>query len=328
MEVFINGIGIISPQTGSGELPFSLDSLIQSDSNRLKCIEPDYKNYINPTSLRRMSRIIKMGLTASKICLENAGVEKPGAIITATGLGCLEDTEKFINSIIDNNEQLLTPTPFIQSTHNTVGGQIALMLGCNDYNFTYTNRGISFESALLDAYLLIKEGSDNILIGGIDELTDTSFKLLSALNIYNEKAQGGEGSTFFLLSGNKTEKSICKITSIKTYVGKSDTAVISEKIKDCLQESGKTIEDVGLVLLGDSGNKKTDQIYGELRNSIFKNFSTQNFKPYCGEYHTASAFALWLSAAIMNVENSKISSILIYNHFGGNDHGIILVEKC
>jgi 3-oxoacyl-[acyl-carrier-protein] synthase II len=325
MEVFINGIGIISPQPTFNEAELSLDGMTVSVSDRLKCIEPEYKNYINPSLLRRMSRMIKMGVTASKKCLENAGVENPGAIITGTGLGCLEDTEKFIHSIIENNEQLLTPTPFIQSTHNTVGGQIALLLACHEYNYTYTHRGISFESALLDAALLIEEGTaDNILVGGIDELTDNSFKLMQQLGFYSSST-AGEGAAFFLLSGERKGKSIAKISLLKTFVGKSDDKIITKKILHYLSEAQKKVDDIGMVMLGDSGNKKTDRIYKELRKGIFKTSVSKTFKEYCGEYHTASSFALWLSTKYLNEE---LSSVLIYNHFGGTDHSIILVEKC
>ena len=52
----------------------------------------------------------------------------PDAIITGTGLGCLEDTEKFLTAMVTNKEEFLTPTSFIQSTHNTVSAQIALLL--------------------------------------------------------------------------------------------------------------------------------------------------------------------------------------------------------
>ena len=211
MEVFINGIGLISPKPTFEGTGYSLSSIQVDAPDRLRCIEPDYKNYINPSLLRRMSRMIKMGITAAKICLANAGVEKPGAIITGTGLGCIEDTEKFIHSIIENNEELLTPTPFIQSTHNTVGGQIALLLNCHEYNFTYVHRGISFESALSDASMLLQENSaDTVLVGGIDELTDNSFKLLKQLGIYNQRTVGGEGAAFFLVSGKKNRKFCCQ----------------------------------------------------------------------------------------------------------------------
>ncbi len=171
MKIYINGIGNISPQKTYEPEKF-LTEIINSSGNRLMCTEPAYDDFIDPRMLRRMSRIIRMGWTAAKICLTDAGVEIPDAIITGTGMGCIEDTEKFLQAIDENDERLLPPTPFIQSTHNTIGAQIALMLQCTNYNLTYTQRGIAFENALLDALSLLYEpGYKNILVGGFDEMT-------------------------------------------------------------------------------------------------------------------------------------------------------------
>ncbi len=125
-----------------------------------------------------MSRTLKMGVAAAGKCLRDAGVEVPDAIIAGTGLGMMQDTEKFLTSILDNDEKFLTPTSFIQSTHNTVGAHIAVMLKCNNYNLTYVNENLSFESALLDSMIRIEENPDEkILLSGIDELTDAYFTI-------------------------------------------------------------------------------------------------------------------------------------------------------
>jgi len=141
----------------------------------------------------------------------------PDAIITGSGLGCLDDTEKFLTSIHNNEERLLNPTPFIQSTHNTVAGAIALAIKCHAYNATYTQRGFSFESALEDALLQIDENqSRNILVGGFDEITETSYSLTSRLGLwknhmvdssklYEYNTRGslpGEGGAFFMIRGS------------------------------------------------------------------------------------------------------------------------------
>ncbi len=100
--------------------------------------EPDYKDYIpDPLARRRMSRIIKMGLTSAMIALKDSGLESIDGLITGTGWGCLADTERFLNSIYENDERLLNPSAFIQSTPNTIGAQIALSLGTNCYNVSY-----------------------------------------------------------------------------------------------------------------------------------------------------------------------------------------------
>src|ERR1700712_1574232 len=162
-----------------------------------------------------MGHIIKMGVAAAKDCLNKANIEMPGAIITGTALGCMEDTITFLTRIVEEHEELLPPTAFIQSTHNTVAAQIALMLKCHGYNNTFVHKGISFESALLDAVMLLKEGdADNILVGGTEEMTDTAFKILTRLGLYkrwplsnldliktkSNGTIGGEGATFFVLT--------------------------------------------------------------------------------------------------------------------------------
>ena len=171
MEVYIQGIGLISPQETYSTESF-LENIVEHDTEMLNSVGPVYKEFINPIQLRRMSRLIKMGISTAKISLADAGVEMPGAIISGTGLGLMEDTEKFLMSVLDNNEEFLTPTAFIQSTHNTISGAVAIALKCNNYNNTYAHRGFSFESALLDGILLVNDGdADNILIGGFAEIT-------------------------------------------------------------------------------------------------------------------------------------------------------------
>src|SRR4051812_1090532 len=90
-------------------------------------VEPDYKQFINPGMLRRMSPIVKYGVAAGIDCLQKAGVASPTAVITGTGLGCLRDTQKFMETFLTTKEETLPPTAFIQSTHNTVSGQLALL---------------------------------------------------------------------------------------------------------------------------------------------------------------------------------------------------------
>ena len=96
MEAYIRGIGNISPQPTFDNGSF-LEDIREYHTARLLAVVPDYKNYIQPNQLRRMSRLLKMGVTAAGMCLHDAGVEKPDAIITGTGLGMMEETEKFLN---------------------------------------------------------------------------------------------------------------------------------------------------------------------------------------------------------------------------------------
>ena len=112
MKVFINGISTISPQKTFNNHLF-LDNPIEYSSDFLAVIPPDYKNFISTKILRRMSKIIRMGVTSANEAMQEAEITNPDAIIVGTGLGCMIDTEKFLNKMLDNNETLLTPTSFI-----------------------------------------------------------------------------------------------------------------------------------------------------------------------------------------------------------------------
>ena len=124
---------------------------------------------------------------------------EPEAVITATALGCLADTEKFLIEIGDRKETMLNPSPFIYSTFNTVAGQIALVRGIRAYNMTYVNGGCSFNDAMRDAALCIAEGMDNILVVAYDENTPTAETVMRRIG---REYIGDAVSVAFLLSGD------------------------------------------------------------------------------------------------------------------------------
>ena len=128
-KTFINGASCISVQPSFTE-EFPSYSIENKENNILYAIEPAYKEYIPPASIRRMAKGVKMGIVAGIHALKQAQISSPEAILVGTGMGCVQDSEKFLRGILDNQEQHLTPTAFIQSTHNTVAGQIALNMQC------------------------------------------------------------------------------------------------------------------------------------------------------------------------------------------------------
>lgn len=347
MEAFINGLSAISPQNTFAEGPLPANPVCSSGIRSLRCIEPQYSAYIDPMVSRRMSRIIKMGVCSAMKCLQDAGINTPDAIITGTGMGCIEDTGKFLGSIFENNEKLLNPTPFIQSTHNTVGASIALLLKCHNYNNTYGHRGISFESALIDAMMLLREGeADDLLVGGLDELTPDLFTITDRLGLWKKEpvdncclkdysssgSISGEGCAFFALSSRKTEKSIARIGQVMTIFRPEDQKEIEKKL-------GK-IEKPDLIMLGVNGDQSGDIVYHNLMNGIFSNVPAAYYKHLCGEYDTSAAFALAISAGIIREQHvpgimklddrqiGKINNILIYNHIRNINHSAILISSC
>ena len=339
MVAYIKGIGNVSPQKTADSSVFPSEISEHAGLPYLKCIEPAYKKYLDPMASRRMSRSIKMGIYAAKRCLEDAGVEVPDAIITGTGLGCIEDTEKFMISMLDNNETMLNPTPFIQSTHNTISAQISILLKCHGYNFTYVHRGFSFESALLDSLMMLKEEpSDNILLGGMDEITEISQHITYRMGHWR-KAVAGEGAAFFLLSNTKGPSDYAKITSVHTFYKPANDEEIRNQIRNFLHQKNLDFSDIDLAVLGINGDGKFDLPYHALMNNALKDACCVKYKNLCGEYHTSSSFALWLAAITMKGQQipdavlidrkieKPIKNILIYNHYRNINHSLILLQN-
>ncbi len=141
------------------------------------------KEFIPPMEARRMGKLLKAATIASQQALNIAGIECPDAIITATSLGMLETSEKFLNAMIVEGEEALSPTLFMQSTHNTIGSAIAIRNKCNGYNITYTQGSKSFDWAMQDAIRLIEEGEANtVLVGSYDESAPIFNSFLQRLN--------------------------------------------------------------------------------------------------------------------------------------------------
>ena len=345
----------MSPQKTFGEKGFPDEVTSYTNADFLKCIEPVYRDFIDPMVSRRMSRIVKMGVCSALKCLRDSGVEMPDAIIAGTGLGCLEDTEKFLNSIFVNEEKLLNPTPFIQSTHNTVAGAIALVVKCHNYNATYTHRGFSFESALEDALLQLAENPRyNILAGGFDELTANSYAITKRLGLWknqpvnnlelkNYHTRGslpGEGVAFFMLSGEKGANDMAVLKSVKTFYKPKNQLDIEEHISQFLSDAGLTTNDIDLVFLGINGDVATDRAYYKLMESLMSGIPCAYFKHLCGEYDTSSSFAMWLAAMAIKQQQVPaymqqgdnlphgINNVLIYNHLRGVNHTLYLLERC
>lgn len=350
MTAFINGIGNISAQAtfGSRAFPEEWDT---SAAESRRVIAPDYKAYIEPRLLRRMSKILRMGVTAARAAMQDAKVELPEAIVTATALGCTQDTHRFLKDLIERDEQALAPTSFIQSTHNTIGGQIALQLQLNGYNMTYTQRGSSFESAVLDALLLLdSETVAEAVVGAVDELIDPVEVLQRRLGLYRHLPEtptglirgdvrgsiGGEGSTFFVLS-NQPANPYARLRDVETMLNPSDD-LLAAGLQALLHRNGLEAADIDVVISGRSGDARGDGMYDQFLQKQFPTTPEAVFKPFCGEYQSASAFATWLAALsifhgripdnfVRRGAPEKLERVLIYNHFQRRNHNFLLLTR-
>ncbi len=305
IKMYINSFCSISP---AGVLvPGSLStSLQQTLSPRASCLEPDYKDLIPAMQLRRMTKPVRTGVAAAKLCLQQEDAAMPDAIHVGTAYGMLQDSENFLQKMIVQEEQMLNPTAFIQSTHNTVAGQIALSMGCNAHNMTNVHKAHSFESALLDAALMLEDHPEyQVLAGAVDECTDTSYAILKRFGVYHEQNTAGEGATFFSLSAKAQSNSIARITAFDMFTA-SDPSEVTASFTNFLRDNTLTADPGDLLLDGVANFDASAMAFA--KNNIIP------YKQYCGDYPTAISFALALAA--LKLAANEAARCWILNGFG------------
>lgn len=182
---------------------------VQLSGEYLRSQDPDFKPFLSPMRARRMGLILKRAIAVSLTALRNAGIECPDAIFTGTGLGCMENTENFLSAMCRDGEEMLPPTYFMMSTHNTISSAVAILLRCHGQNCTYSQKDISFESALLDAFLQLQVGGiSNALVGVHDETTPDTYDLLKGAGYFDGDVTAAEASSAFVLSAFSTPSAV------------------------------------------------------------------------------------------------------------------------
>lgn len=332
MTTYITSASLISPQpTFEGSLP---TSPTHSLGLQLPCCEPAYKQILPPAQLRRMSRLLKMGMATSLQCTSKSAIQ-PDAIIVGTGRGCATDLEKFMHSSSEEDGQLLSPIPFINSGHNTLAGHLAMANQIKGYNMTYLQEEGSLTSALTDAMLLQEEGNSQCtLVGAIDEYSTFSYHVFDLLGEWRKtpvdnldllKAEQpgtimGEGAAFFCLA-NQPAESCCLelLLSESRLTSEVDNSV--EWIQQQLKKAGLTAKDISSVFVGRNGDQRADGKFYQPVEEMFPSATIATYKHLCGEYPTADGFALWMA---FTAKSEPLPAYAIRRH-GTSTNGATLI---
>ena len=342
-NIYINAIKQISVQQPLTDEWF--ENPVFYSIPHVRAVEPDYKQFFMPNELRRLGKILKRALLVSRQAMQESGVPNPDAIITSTGLGCIENTEIFLDKMVREGEEFLNPTHFMQSTHNTISSLIAIDAKCNSYNTTYAHKGISFECALQDAFMQLTDKTSpacakTVLVGAHDEMIPAYFNILKKAGYLGLPNQtfGGENAVAMLLSAEKSENSFCKIEMIEKIYCRSAFAGARHALP--LQQLPLPNE-IDYVMVGTNGTNENDQIYFENCAKLFPNIPLLHYKHLFGEGYTIPALGVYAAALCLkngkvpdflkcdaqNAANGNCNRILCYNHFEGKNHTFITLSK-
>lgn len=346
--MYITDSACISPQRTFDEAFFEGDIKVH-EGDRYIAVEPAYGQLIPAGLLRRMGKAVRMGVGAGLPLIQNAQIE---GIVLGTANGGLEDCLKFLNQIVDYNEGTLTPTNFVQSTPNAVAGNLALMSKTTGYNTTHVHKGLAFEAALLDTMLLLEEKRGKMfLVGSIEEISDYnhnidllagSFKSghFTSEDLFTLDSPGsanGEGAAMFIVNAERTDDAVAQIRDV-FQSNNLDEKQLVPVVNAFLQRNGLQPADIDAVIMGISGDNRTDHWYFNLQKALFEEANIYTYKNMVGDYPTGSAFATWMGAQVLagkcvpeacvwaqkNPRTPK--HILIYNHYKASQHGFILLR--
>ena len=309
----------------------------------VRAVEPDYKQYFTPNEARRLGKILKRALLVSREAMKESGVTNPDAIITGTGLGCIENTEIFLDKLVREGEELLNPTHFMQSTHNTISSLVAIDAKCHAYNTTYAHKGISFECALQDAFLQMQSGKiQTALVGAHDEMTPIYFTFLKKAGYVGKPNQifAGETAVAVMLSTEKTETALCKIEMLeKIYTGACHCRFNPQSPEIMKLQINTKMTDIDCIMIGTNGVEENDKIYFENCANLFPSIPLLQYKNIFGESYTASALGVYAAAVCLQKgaipehlfigapRKLPLRKILCYNHFEGKNHTFILLSR-
>ena len=259
--IFIRAASQISLQAPLSEQWF--EEPVVPDTLNCDSQEANYSQYINPMAARRMGKLFKRAIATAVDVLHKGNCEQVDAIVTGTGLGCIEHTEKFLHAMLDNDEELLPPTHFMQSTHNTISSQMALHLKCHGYNCTYSHRGTSFDSGLLDVLTQMHLGDiHNALVCGHEEMTPDYFNMLGKIGYWKkERADeetlrrhdsdgsfSGSCSLNLFLTDAPSSDNLCAIRAMEMLY-KPDSQQLDSALQRILAQNNLTIGDISAVVM-------------------------------------------------------------------------------
>ncbi|MBO5864130.1 MAG: hypothetical protein J6Q59_07675, partial [Paludibacteraceae bacterium] len=175
--------------------------------------------------------------------------------------------------------------------------------------------------------LRIEDGdARNVRVGSIDESTELSFAVMERLGFWRNGAVMGEGANFFLLSGSKSSDHDVALVDVATFMNRKEEA-FDKCVQGFLSRNNLEISQIDVLLYGSS-----DKSYclGGVCSAVSE---AVDYKQYCGEFPTASSFAVWLGAEVLKrgalpcgktLDGAK--RVLVYTDYQSVNRSLILLE--
>jgi 3-oxoacyl-[acyl-carrier-protein] synthase II len=158
------------------------------------------EDYIAPKEIKKMDLFIHYALAATRIALDDAGLEisennadRIGAIV-GTGLGGLTNIEKYHRILLERGPQRITPFFIPMIIANEASGQIAIHVGVKGPNLCVVTACATGAHSVGSAFRCIQYGDADAIIAGGVEATITplavgGFNAMKAISTRNDEPE-------------------------------------------------------------------------------------------------------------------------------------------
>jgi len=197
----VTGIGTVSPFGPLRGLirqremsPRTITGWPTNGMRRAFLVEPFRPTDIIPgLKTRRLDRLSVWCLVAAGLAMQDAmlNLEQEDrsriAVVLGTGIGCIELTEQFFQSMATNGYAKSDPILFPEGLTNSPASHVARIFGLRGPNLTLSHKGVSGEGALMQATALLRTGqADVVVVLAGDTLTRTVYEWFEAAGVLSQ----------------------------------------------------------------------------------------------------------------------------------------------
>ncbi len=214
-RVVITGIGMVTPVgnnledcwgnltggiSGVGPITrFDTTGYSSTIAAEVKNFKP--ADFIDRKEARRMDRFTQYAVAASRMAIENAGLDLAAidrtraGVILGSGVGGIETLEEQHKVLMGRGPGRVSPIFIPMMIANMASGQVGINFGLRGCNVTTTSACASSANALGDAFKIIQHGQADIMISGGTEapltpLAVAGFCSMKALSTRNDDPAG------------------------------------------------------------------------------------------------------------------------------------------
>jgi 3-oxoacyl-[acyl-carrier-protein] synthase II len=173
------------------------DRTQREDGARVGRVNLDPSPWLSPRERRRVDRLGIFSVIATKVALQDAGIEIGDenrnriGVIFGTGVGPMESMEQFSRPLFDEGPAAANPAVFPNTVYNAAPGQVAMQVGTVGPTTTVSVGHAAGASAITYSYDLVsRDQADATVAVAADTLTDTVIEGYKAVGMLSPEKGG------------------------------------------------------------------------------------------------------------------------------------------